>query len=65
MPLIELVISVCAVANPQNCRDIVHPDVKRASQLECVLSAPIETAKWEESHPQWQVKKTECKRVSS
>lgn len=50
--MIELVLSICLIAEPTRCRDVrlsfAEPSVTPQS---CLMNGQIEIAKWIDSHP--------------
>jgi hypothetical protein len=60
MGLIELIITVCALAQPAQCEE-QHLQVAGAmSPRQCTMAAPPYIAKWIEDHPKWQAVKWRC-----
>jgi hypothetical protein len=49
MGLIELVITVCAVASPTQCED-----------QQCAMAAPPYIAQWIGDHPKWTAVRWHC-----
>ena len=62
--MIELVVSVCMIADPSRCKDVRLNFVEQnVTPHECLFNGQIEIAKWSESHPGWQVAKWGCARA--
>lgn len=60
MNLVDLILTVCLSANPTNCRDEHLYFESRGSLMHCMSLAPIEIAKWSESHPTAKVVRWKC-----
>jgi hypothetical protein len=60
MNMVDLVLTVCLLANPSNCRDEHLYFESRGSLVQCMLLAPAEIAKWTEQHPGRKVVKWKC-----
>lgn len=62
--MLELLVSVCLVTEPQRCRDVTltYAD-ENLTQMQCVFGAQAEIAKWIEAHPQWALKRWTCQRA--
>jgi hypothetical protein len=62
--MIELVLSVCLIGNPDRCKDVrLNFAEQNVSARECMFNGQIEIAKWSETHPDWQVAKWQCARA--
>ena len=61
--MIELLFVACLATAPDNCRDrsLVFQDV---TQMQCLMGAQPELAKWVAQHPNQQIKSWRCKPVS-
>ncbi len=58
--MLELVLTVCAVAQPSTCRDqrvLLDSDT---TPWQCTMSAPPFIAKWGSEHPDWFVQRWTC-----
>ena len=62
--MIELVFSVCLLADPGTCRD-VHLTFAEAgvTPYQCMMHGQPQIAQWINGHPKWQVRKFRCARV--
>ena len=59
--MIELVVSVCLISSPDQCKDVsLIYSAESVSSLQCVMGAQPEIAKWKEAHPKWHVKRWTC-----
>lgn len=62
--MIELVLSVCLVADPARCKDVRLSFAEQSvSPIGCMMNGQVEIAKWTETHPDWQVAKWQCARA--
>lgn len=60
MNMVDLVLTVCLIANPGNCRDEHLYFESRGSLVQCMVLAPSEIAKWSQEHPKLRVKRWKC-----
>jgi len=60
MELIDLVLTVCLMADPAKCRTEHLYFENRGSLFQCMLLAPPEIAKWSERHPALRVVRWKC-----
>ena len=59
--MIELVLSVCFVADPARCKDVHLTYVAHSVSLhQCMLYGQTEAAKWSEGNPNWRIQKWAC-----
>jgi hypothetical protein len=58
--LVDLVLTVCVLANPANCRTEHLYFQSRGSLIQCMTLAPAEIAKWSEGHPALKVVRWTC-----
>lgn len=58
--LVDLVLTVCVLANPANCRTEHLYFESRGSLVQCMTLAPAEIAKWSEGHPAVKVVRWKC-----
>jgi hypothetical protein len=59
-PMLTIVISACLVADPKSCKDYTLPVDGDMDTVQCALIAPPFLANWQETHPQWTVKRWKC-----
>jgi hypothetical protein len=60
MNVVDLILTVCLVANPGACRD-EHLYFESNGQLtNCMFLAPSEIAKWSQQHPKLKIKRWRC-----
>ncbi len=60
--MIEIVLSVCLLAEPGRCRD-EHVTVlaENSTPFQCMRYGQLETVKWSEAHPKWTVQRWTCR----
>ena len=51
--LIEIVMLVCAIAQPDRCEDKHLQFAWQGSLTQCVMAAPPYMAQWIAEHPKW------------
>jgi len=60
MTFVQLVITVCAIANPTHC-EARHLQFASAGSLrQCVNAAPPYIARWIGDHPKWRAVRWTC-----
>jgi hypothetical protein len=60
MELVDLILTVCLMADPKNCRTEHLYFESRGSLTQCMFLAPPEIAKWAEQHPAFKVVRWKC-----
>ncbi|MCB5204945.1 hypothetical protein LH464_20995 [Neorhizobium sp. T786] len=60
MNLVDLVLTVCVLANPSNCRTEHLYFESQGSLFQCMILAPTQIAKWSESHPAVRIVRWKC-----
>ncbi len=60
MNMIDLVLTVCLVSNPDACRKEHLYFESRGSLFQCMILAPSEIAKWSAEHPALKVVRWTC-----
>ena len=58
--MIELVLTVCALAQPNTCVDEHMLFDSDNTLRQCMMSAPPFIAKWGTEHPEWTVQRWKC-----
>ncbi len=58
--MIELVLTVCALAQPTACRDQHLLFESDNTPRQCMTIAPPFIAQWGEEHPEWFVQRWRC-----
>jgi hypothetical protein len=58
--MIEIILTVCAVANPANCEDKYLQFAWEGSINQCMMGAQPYIAQWIGDHPQWTATKWTC-----
>ncbi len=61
MDLVDLVLTVCLISNPQSCHQEHLYFENHGNLLHCAFMAQPEIAKWSGLHPKIKVVKWECK----
>lgn len=62
MPIYEIVVAVCLIADPAVCKEDKIP-VQHQSPTACMMGSPPLVAKWADEHPKWEVKRWTCVEV--
>lgn len=57
---IEIVMLVCAIAQPDRCEDKHLQFAWQGSLRQCVMAAQPYMARWIAEHPQWTIKHYHC-----
>ena len=61
--MIELVLSVCFIAQPANCKDVSLSFVAdNMTPYQCMLSGQSAIVRWQEGHPGWRISRWTCAR---
>jgi hypothetical protein len=61
MGFITLVITVCALAQPSQCKDQHLEYMSNGSSLsQCAMAAPPYIAQWVGDHPKWRAVRWHC-----
>ena len=60
MGFVELVITVCAVAQPTFCEDQHLQYAGNVSLRQCTMAAPPYIAQWIGEHPKWKAVRWHC-----
>jgi hypothetical protein len=60
MDLIELIITVCAIASPASCEEQHLQFAWSGSPQQCAMSAPPYIAQWIGEHPKWTAVRWRC-----
>ena len=60
MGLIELIITVCAVAQPDMCEDQRLQFAEAGSPVQCAMAAMPYIAQWVGDHPKWRAVRWRC-----
>jgi hypothetical protein len=60
MDIIAIVVTVCALAQPDHCEDHRLEYAWQGSLKQCVMSAQPYIAEWIGDHPKWSVKSYHC-----
>jgi hypothetical protein len=60
MELVDLILTVCLISAPADCRAEKLTFESRGDLMQCMFLAPIEIAKWSEQHPALHVVRWKC-----
>jgi len=60
MGLVELIITVCAVAQPAHCEEAHLQLAGTGSAVQCAMAAPPYIARWIDDHPKWRAVRWRC-----
>jgi hypothetical protein len=58
--LIEIILTVCAIANPANCEEKSLQFAWDGSLQQCMMAAQPYIAEWVGQHPAWRATKWSC-----
>lgn len=58
--MIEIILTVCAIANPSNCEEKDLQYAWEGSIQQCMMAAQPYIAQWIDQHPAWFVTKWSC-----
>jgi hypothetical protein len=60
--MIELALVACLAADLTKCKDVgLVYDTESLTQMQCMMGAQPEIAKWVDEHPRWTVKRWSCR----
>lgn len=60
-----LLVSVCLLTDPKQCKEVELQFTDEMTQMQCLMGAQVEIAKWIEAHPKWTFKKWKCTNSSA
>jgi hypothetical protein len=60
MGLVEVIITVCAIAQPNVCEEQHLQFTSAGSLRQCVTAAPPYIARWISEHPKWVAVRWRC-----
>jgi hypothetical protein len=59
--MLELVVAVCLIDNPAQCKDIhLALDAQNVSQRQCVMRGQFQMAQWIGENPDWVIRRWTC-----
>ena len=58
--MIEIILTVCAIANPSNCEEKYLQFTFDGSIQQCMMAAQPYIAQWIGNHPEWMATKWSC-----
>ena len=57
---VDLILTVCTLAQPDVCQDQRHQFVDAGSLRQCMYQAPLFMANWADEHPDQRIAKWRC-----
>jgi hypothetical protein len=64
--MIELVFSVCMLAQPQTCKDVHMTFLEqKVSAAQCMMNGQFQMAEWVNTHPEWKIERFKCQAVQT
>lgn len=60
MTMVDLVMLVCSLSDPETCREQHLYRESRGNLTQCMMRAPIEIAKWSAEHPAVRIARWKC-----
>jgi hypothetical protein len=60
MGIVEVIVTVCAIAQPNMCEDKHLQFTSAGSLQQCVMAAPPYIAQWINEHPKWVAVRWRC-----
>ena len=63
--MIELLFTVCLIAEPDKCDDRHLTYAEAIMPMACLMGAQGELARWSEKNPKWQIERWRCRHVRS
>nr|WP_274628869.1 hypothetical protein [Mesorhizobium shangrilense] len=60
MDMIDLVLTVCLIANPAECHEEHLYFESHGSLVQCTFLAPPQIARWALKHPKFQIARWKC-----
>lgn len=63
--MLELILTVCLLAEPEKCKDVTLTMVSEHSVTpqQCFHNGQLEMVKWIEMNPKWKITRWKCKIV--
>lgn len=59
--MIELVLSVCLISAPENCKDVQLSYMgDQVTPQQCMFRGQTTAAQWAAGHPDWRITKFKC-----
>ena len=59
--MIAIILSACLMNDASVCRDHRIQLLPHVSQMQCMMTAQPQIARWSEEHPQWRVVRWKCR----
>lgn len=63
MPFVDLILAVCLISQPTNCREEHLYFESHGSLTRCLMEAVPTMAKWAGEHPEWRITRFHCEWV--
>lgn len=60
MDMIDLILTICVIANPSDCREERLHFERHGNLNNCMFTAPTEIVKWAQEHPHLRVVRWKC-----
>ncbi|MFO1089248.1 MAG: hypothetical protein U1E46_06670 [Hyphomicrobiales bacterium] len=57
--MVALILTVCALANPADCKEEIIP-LEGVAITRCMLNAQPVMEEWSQSHPKWRIAQWKC-----
>jgi hypothetical protein len=57
--MVALILTVCALANPAECREEIIP-LEGVKITRCMLDAQAVIEQWSQAHPKWKITAWKC-----
>jgi hypothetical protein len=59
--MIEIVLSVCLLANPSDCKDVSLSQMgEKVTPYACMFRGQVAASRWAEGHPEYKIAKWKC-----
>ncbi len=59
--MIEIVLSVCLLANPSDCKEISLAQMgEKVTPYVCMFRGQVAASRWAEQHPNYKISKWKC-----
>lgn len=59
--MIEIVLSVCLLANPADCKDVrMLQMAEKVTPYMCMFRGQVAAMRWAEGHPKYKIAKWKC-----
>jgi len=58
--LVELILTVCLLAQPAVCKDQHIPFLREINVRSCMWQGQLQAVHWLADHPQWRIRRWRC-----